>query len=533
MGIAIQVQIELTPANGTSKDVRSRKEKEKKSSSMKHKVAQRSFTPEVPFYQMIGNKLRDDSLGVSMSMAAAPWQFPLTIPTLKVDKPRAYSDALAPSRGSNIRSSSQSSQIGDTCYSSVSVRTLVLSDMESCDKPTGPISKRCTYDLNDSRGIEVIHSLVAQYGTFAHMSVRDPSYSFWVNGICTAAVHFKLLNKVAVLIGNPLCPVSAMATTIEEFQRYCSKNKWKTSTLSASKELHHVARLRHWPVLRYGTEKVLNPMTNKVMLGKDGKRIRVQCRQLLDPKKGGLSLHTYIPRKGRDYALEAVFTDIYENWRGDRSATRDRQAFITVYEMFSFHDLMTFIYSRDQDGSINGFAALREMGTDSTSRGYHLDPFIQSTKAPRGTTDLLVFACLCYLNTLGVTFLALGQEPVCEPTVVCNMNNLVAGVTQKVYRHLYRRLPLSGKASFHARWKPDAEQEAGLYLIFMSDKIPSPKCLLAIMHLANVSVRNLLKADWQEFKTDLIKRRKSDGEEESGCLRILAPDIKEQLLDRR
>merc|ERR1711939_1048254 len=131
--------------------------------------------------------------------------------------------------------------------------------------------------------------------------------------------------------------------------------------------------------------------------------------------------------------------------------------------MFSMPHLMTFIYTTSKDGAgagaINGFAALRKMGSSAAGK-YHIDPFIQAASAPRGTSDLLIFASLAYLNALGSTYLGLGHEP-------------------------------------------DSEQEAGLYLIFIGKKTPSPKHLLAMTHFANISLRNVLKADWKDFKQEL------------------------------
>jgi lysylphosphatidylglycerol synthetase-like protein (DUF2156 family) len=160
---------------------------------------------------------------------------------------------------------------------------------------------------------------------------------------------------------------------------------------------------------------------------------------------------------------------------------------------------MTFIYTTTKAGAINGFAALREMGGHS----YHIDPFIQSADAPRGTSDLLIFASLAYLHAVGATYLGLGHEPVSEPDAMWNMNSLITSATRRVYRHIFGRLPVGGKETFNSRWKPDSEQEAGLYLIFVGRKTPSPKHLLAMTHFANISLRNVLRADWKDFKQEL------------------------------
>lgn len=479
--------------------------KEKKQKNKQNKQKALPATPkaaDVPFYQRLGEALLRESQEETVLLSPRAI---LTSQRKSAEKQRGKSsELLSPQLNSSHHRSRSRSADGRGPDSEDSVSTGSLSDMEAKDPSVNTNLKDSLYTLDDFKRLEAINALIARYGSVSHMSVRDPSYSFWLNKTRTAAVHFKLLNKVAVLAGDPLCALSAMPSTLEEFERYCRKAGWKTSVIGASAALMEIAKLKKWPVMRFGTEVVINPMTNEVLLGTSGKRTVTQCRQLLDPAKGGLSLHVYVPQKGRDPILEASLTKIYDDWRGDRNTNRDCQAFITVFDMFALPNLMTFIYTRAGDGQINGFAALRMMANN----GYHIDPFIQSAEAPRGTSDLLIFASLAFLHTLGVPYLGLGHEPVSEPDVLYNMPSLVISATRRIYRHIFGRLPVGGKETFNARWKPDEEQCAGLYLIFVGKKTPSPKHLLAMTHFANISLRSVAKADWKDLKAELAKNIK-------------------------
>ncbi|KEF57004.1 uncharacterized protein A1O9_07194 [Exophiala aquamarina CBS 119918] len=502
---AIQVVEESTVTTIKNAAGSGTSEKKQKNKQNKQKALPIPKASEVPFYQRLGETLLQESQAETVLLPPRP---SLISHRSSADKQKAKSaELLSPqTTSSHHRPNSRSrstSRVRDP-DSEDSISTGSLSDMEVKDPKVNTNLKDSLYTLDDFKRLEAINSLIGRYGSVSHMSVRDPSYSFWLNKSCTAAVHFKLLNKVAVLAGDPLCALSAMPSTLEEFERYCRKAGWKTSVIGASSDLMEIAKLKKWPVMRFGTEMVLNPMTNEVLLGKSGKRTVVQCRQLLDSAKGGLSLHIYVPAKGRDPVLEALLTKIYDDWRGDRNTHRDCQAFITVFDMFALANLMTFIYTRAADGQINGFAALRMMANNS----YHIDPFIQAVDAPRGTSDLLIFASLAYLHTIGVPYLGIGHEPVAEPDVLYNMPSLVVSATRRIYRHIFGRLPVGGKETFNARWKPDEEQCAGLYLIFIGRKTPSPKHLLAMTHFANISLRNVAKADWKDLKAELAKNIK-------------------------
>ncbi|KAK5203362.1 hypothetical protein LTR96_008166 [Exophiala xenobiotica] len=505
---SVQV-VEETTVTKNAEAAPAKAKKAKKSKDSKEKAPPKA--PELPFYQSLGQRLCAEGQEETACDKRAPEDTNIQASSASSKSRANATDFLHPSRSAHHRTHShRSGHRSDVDLSDRenSVSTGSMSDIEVKDPSVNSSLKGSLYNLDDFKRLEAINQLIAEYGTVSHMSVRDPSYSFWINRTRTAAVHFKLLNKVAVLAGDPLCPASAMPSVLEEFERYCRKSGWKTSVIGASEDMLALAKLRKWPVMRFGTEKVLNPMTNEVLLGKSGKRTAVQCKQLIDPAKGGLTLHVYIPSRGRDLNLEAELTKIYDDWRGDRNTSRDNQAFITVFEMFSMPHLMTFIYTKDGAGAINGFAALRKMGSGSGSGSsaagkYHIDPFIQAASAPRGTSDLLIFASLAYLNALGSTYLGLGHEPVSEPDAMWNMNSLIVNATRKVYRHIFGRLPVGGKETFNSRWKPDSDQEAGLYLIFIGKKTPSPKHLLAMTHFANISLRNVLKADWMDFKHEL------------------------------
>lgn len=497
--------IPTTNEGGTSPTAKEKKPKKDKPKKEKAPAAPKPSA--IPFHEQLGQRLSAQSREATIPTPAKHPSHSSSRVNSTQNGHQSSSGLLVPSSlGIRLRHRSRSRSPSpavpnDGNASDTSVSTGPMSDIEARDPAVNTSLKDSLYNLDDMRRLEAINRLIAQYGTVSHMSVRDPSYSFWLNKSRTAAVHFKLLNKVAVLAGDPLCAEAAMPATLEEFERYCRKAKWKTSVIGASAGLMQVAKLKGWPIMRFGTEKVLNPVTNEVLLGKSGKRTVVQCRQLLEPTKGGLKLHIYVPECGRDPVLEGELTKLYDTWREDRNTNRDCQAFITVFEMFALPNLMTFIYTRTKEGAINGFAALRKMGTT----GYHIDPFIQSADAPRGTSDLLIYASLAHLHALDISYLGIGHEPVSEPNELYNMSSLVINATRRIYKHIFGRLPVGGKETFNSRWKPDEAQEAGLYLIFVGKRTPSPKHLLAMTHFANISLRNVVKADWKDLKQEVSK----------------------------
>ncbi|KAF3391309.1 hypothetical protein F1880_007680 [Penicillium rolfsii] len=370
---------------------------------------------------------------------------------------------------------------------------------------TSKSDKGAVFCLDDFSTMTAIQRLTAQYGRVAHMGILDHSYRFFVNRSRTGALSFKVRNHVAIVGGDPLCDPLMIPSLLAEFAAYRRRHHWGLAFMGASASfVRNFAQPKGWTTIRFGTERVLNPQTNDVLLERSGKRIAVQNRQLLNPAKGGISLGVYAPAvHGTDAQLQSELVGIYDAWRAERNTSTGPQAFITVYDPFALPALMTFVYSRGPDGAINGFAALRRLGEG----GYHVDPCIAAPGAAKGISDLLIVAAMALLHRAGVSYLGFGFEPVhsLEREDITGMAGPLASLTRDLYGHTFRRLPIHGKKAYHDKFRPDGDQDCGLYLVFPGG-MPGPRQFLGMMHMANISLRKILWADMRS----LVSRRKGD-----------------------
>ncbi|RJE23188.1 Uncharacterized conserved protein DUF2156 [Aspergillus sclerotialis] len=395
-----------------------------------------------------------------------------------------------------------------TCYPSISDVPL--------DRPAHSAPMKLKYRehanifcLDDLKTTDTIKQLAADYGRISHMGILDRSYSFFMNEARTAALSFKVQNKVAIVEGEPLCDPDSFDGLLAEFEEYRKRFGWSIAFMGASGAFVDYARERSWTTLQFGRERVLNPMTNDVLLERSGKRMLVQNRQLLDPVKGGITLGLYVPSHEDDLGLQRELISIYDAWRLERNRSSSPQAFITVYDPFSLPDLMTYIYTRGPDGVANGFAALRKIGAN---QGYHIDPCIAAPDAPRGVSDLLVFAALALLNRAGVSYLSFGYEPLDTLEEITGMARPIEKVTRTLYHHTFQRLPIGGKKAYHDKFRPDQFQESSLYLIFPA-AVPSPRQVVAMAHIANVSIRKLVFADDKASANPKAKKSRKPNKE--------------------
>ncbi|KAI9823823.1 MAG: hypothetical protein M1819_001124 [Sarea resinae] len=347
------------------------------------------------------------------------------------------------------------------------------------------------FTLDDFAAMEALEQLVERHGRVSHMGILDKSYSFFVNKARDGALYFKVKQKVAVVGGDPLCHPSQFGAVLTEFEEYRKQFKWGLAFLGATDDMKKYAEEKKWVTMHFGEERVLNPLNNPVLFEKSGKRIIMQNKQLLDPKRGGVTLDAYSPAQGRDPQLQEQLVNIYDAWRAARNQSGTPQAYITVYDPFALPDLMTYIYTKDREGKPNGFAALRKLGANI---GYHIDPCIAAPGAPRGISDLLIFSAMALLNKAGISYLSFGFEPLMELGEITGMAKPIAKITRTMYRHAFQGLPIGGKKEYHDKFHPDEQQRSGLYLVFPQG-VPSLRQTAAVIHIANISVRQLISTD--------------------------------------
>lgn len=369
---------------------------------------------------------------------------------------------------------------------------------ESIRAPPVAYQEDGVFRLGNFSAMAAIQRLTAQYGRVAHMGILDRSYHFFVNTTRTAALSFKVQSGVAIVGGDPLCESDMVPGLLAEFTVYRRKHHWGIAFMGVSESfVQEFAQPRGWATIRFGTERVLNPQNNDVLLERGGKRIAVQNRQLLHPQKGGVTLSVYAPAvHGADMQLQSDLVAIYDAWRAERNTFSGPQAFITVYDLFALPDLMTFIYSRDPDGQINGFAALRRLGDNR----YHVDPCIAAPNSPKGISDLLIVATMSLLHRVGISYLGFGFEP-CHALSredITGMPRPIAALTRDLYEHTFQRLPIRGKKAYHDKFRPDTAQDCGLYLVFPT-AMPGPRHMLGMVHMANISLRKIFWADMRAW----------------------------------
>ncbi|KAH6666608.1 hypothetical protein B0J14DRAFT_603998 [Halenospora varia] len=346
------------------------------------------------------------------------------------------------------------------------------------------------FDLNDFAALAALQDLICRYGRVSHMGILDKSYTFFITKDRRAALYYKVKNKVAVVGGDPLCPPALFDLVLTEFEKYRKRWGLGLAFLGAGQVFvdHVRSYKKKYTTMCFAYERVLNPMTNPVLHSNQGKSITRITRNLLDPKKEGLTMAVYTPALGKNAALQQQLVNVYDAWRDARNNSGRPQAYITIYDPFALPDLMTYIYTKDRSGIPNGFAALRILGAE---KGYHLDPYVSTPDAPKGITDLLIYGTMSLLNTAKISYLSLGYEPLDDLGEIQGIPKSFQSISRKVHKRIWDGLHVAGKKDYHDKFHPDDTQQSNLYIVFPPG-IPSLRQMSAIVHVANIRMRKVM-----------------------------------------
>ncbi|KAG4274868.1 hypothetical protein FPRO04_08876 [Fusarium proliferatum] len=328
------------------------------------------------------------------------------------------------------------------------------------------------------------------YAQTSHMGILDPAYKVFVSKKGYGSLIYKLHARTVVVAGDPLCSEFHRQALFSELRRYRWARGLSLAFVGISEEFAKYAHQQGWATMHFGHEAVLNPLTNKVLRKQAGKRIISQNKQLLDPKRGGVTVNFYSPAVNEtDPELERQLQHLYDDWREDRNRKHGdgSQAFVTVYDLFSLPESTIFLYTSDRDGKINGLATLRELGAE---RGYHLDPCIASQDAPRGISDLLVVTAMEMLKASDVGYMSLGIEPLDEVQEVTGSSKLVSRLWKDGYNQMIQSVPVTGKAAYFKKFCPDESLTSKLYICIPSKGIPVRRSI-ALLQFANMNPSQL------------------------------------------
>src|SRR5205807_10356603 len=130
-------------------------------------------------------------------------------------------------------------------------------------------------------------------------------------------VHYRLVNKVAVVLGDPVCALETGEKVTQSFLDVCARHHWRVAFYQASPAYlatYHALRLRAW---KMGEEAILYPQTF-TLRGSAMANVRISSRRA---ERDGVTLHWYqgVPPREVMQQLEQISSTWLEYKAGEHA----------------------------------------------------------------------------------------------------------------------------------------------------------------------------------------------------------------------
>lgn len=320
------------------------------------------------------------------------------------------------------------------------------------------------FTLEHNVASALVEELVAQYGSWS-VTFSDPSYRIWISVGKVAAISYKhvkgLVHHYAIVFGDPVCAPSIRKEVLDQFQTYCRARHWRLAMVGVGAETAAIASAARWSTIQFASEQIVNPQSNAVLDGTNGKRMLFTVKKMA---KDNL-LRMYHPADGKDAFLEAFLQGVYDECYANKEAAKgEATAYSTKLRLFDLPYLQTYFYTVGADGHPNGMAALMSVGAGR----YLLDPVVAVPSAPAGTTDFLTVAAMGYLRRAGAEHMTFGLEPQRLIGEIDGLRRAWHGATRRVNAAAFDGFGFAGKKMLHDKFHPNPAQTEPRYVVIAS-----------------------------------------------------------------
>jgi len=303
--------------------------------------------------------------------------------------------------------------------------------------------------------IQTVEQMVHCWGCPLSEAVLD-SCSYFQTPELEGVIGYRLSNRYAVVLGDPICPPEKKMLLAEAFQKFCQEHQLSCIYFLVSEKFAKWAVGHHCKILlEVGEEIIFKPQIDPT-IGHRGSKLR---NKIHHAQHQGLSVKEYL---SSDPELEKKILDVGKKWV---KARKGPQIYLGNLNFFENRLGKRWFYLQDEKQNILGMALLCRLDAHG---GWLLKFLIIIPGAPRGSSELLMVSLLEVLRQEECRFLTYGIVPadyLGEISGLGKINALLAKMLFKIAKWVFR---LSQKKLYWRQFQPHTESS---YLLFSSSSI--------------------------------------------------------------
>lgn len=338
-------------------------------------------------------------------------------------------------------------------------------------------------------------------------------------------VNYRLVNNVAVVLGDPVCASETFEHVTCSFLDFCALHRWRVAFYQAHPEplaTYHALKLQ---AFKMGEEAMIHPQTF-TLSGSAMANVRTSCRRA---EREGVVIHWYegVPPTEVVQQLEQVSSTWLESKAGKHALEE------MGFSMGRLDELMNIAERAEMVANIsipsNEFHTtvpryMTEVATTSSGKvcafvtftpiygvssieaavtcnqpevqdwGWALDLMRRTPDAPPGVIELLLVRAIERFRACGAQIVSLGMVAMADTRqeMTPRQRQLTNFVIDRLHLLETRHTLFNFKQKFHPHWE-------SRYLI-ANTTLALPKIVLAVLHLRNYSGGGLARLITERIK---------------------------------
>jgi phosphatidylglycerol lysyltransferase len=245
--------------------------------------------------------------------------------------------------------------------------------------------------------------LVLRFGWNATAyQIINPGIELWFSSGMDAVAGYVVWGRYAVVAGAPVSAPERLLSVMEEFEEWAGNRKLKVCYFGAGKRLESIAREnRGYSMISLGAQPEWDPACwPDIVASKESLRA-----QLNRARNKGVSISQWPSSRATD---NSDLRRCLAEWLDTRGLP-PLHFLVEPETLNRLEDRKVFVAERD--GSVVGFLVLSPV---PARNGWLVEQIIRGSRAPNGTSELLLDSAMRESAKAGANYLTLGLSPLSE-----------------------------------------------------------------------------------------------------------------------